>query len=232
MSEYDFFRKRVGVEQGDKSLGANRKIAMTKAQKNLQFDRSPTKSTVTIDDDTTPVDCIISHDDKNWEKRFLFRPDTFYPLGTYITTGNGEYGKHTYLVWKRTDDDIYPQLFGVICNTDYEIVVDKKMITTGTNSAGIPIREEVLVKRKVKCHATTQAYSALANSAVPLPAGAMNIYIPYDEEYADLIKLNDKYVNKHAEYKVTEIVREHVLEHENEGYLKIYLQREVAKFNE
>ena len=232
MSKYQFFRDRVGVEVGDKSLGATRKVAMTKAKNEIAFDRSPTLSQVYIDDSPNPVDCIVSHDDKNWEKRFLFRPDTFYPLGTYITTDNGKYGKHTYIAWERTDDDIYPQLFGVICNTDYEIVTGKETVTTGFNSAGMPIREEVITKRKVKCHATTQAYSALANSAVPLPSGAMNIFIPYDKEYADLIKLNDKYVNNHAEYKVTEIVREHVLEEANEGYLKIYLQREVDKFNE
>lgn len=232
MSKYQFFRDRVGIEVGDKSLGANRKIAMTKAKNNLAFDRSPTKSQVTINDSTTPIDCIVSHDDKMWEKRFLFRPDTYFPLGTYVTVDNGKYGKQTYLTWKRTTDDIYPQLFGVICNTHYEIVTGKKTITTGFNNAGLPIREEVLDKRKVKCHATTQAYSALANSAIPLPSGAMNIYIPYDIEYANLISLNDKYVNNHAEYKVTEIVREHVLEESNEGYLKIYLQREVDKFSE
>ena len=232
MSKYQFFRNRVGVEVGDKSLGANKKFAMTKVKNNLAFDRSPTKSQVIINDSEELVDCIVSHDDKMWEKRFLFRPDTYYPLGTYVSVDNGDYGVQTYLAWKRTTDSLYPQLFGVICNTYYEIVTGKKTITTGYDSTGLPIREVVEEKRRVKCHATTQAYSALSNSAIPLPSGAMNIYIPYDVEYANLIKLNDKYVNKHAEYKVIEIVREHVLEESNEGYLKIYLQREVDKFSE
>ena len=229
MSNYDFFRKRVGVEEGDITLGAKSRVEVNKIKQNRKMDTSPNLKKVTIDDSDILYDCIISHDDKYWEKRFLFRPDVALPVGSYIHNDEGKYGKHIYLALERTTDDIYPQLFGVKCNTYYEIVTGTRIIETGVDDFGMPIFEEEDETLKIRCHATTQAYSALSNSPVPLPSGAMNIYIPYDKAYADLIQLNDKYVNNNAEYKVTEVVREHAIEEDNEGYLIIYLQRKVEK---
>ena len=218
MSKYSHFRKSMN------KYGENHSDSMrnrTKIVERRRLLNSPTKSYITINDNPEKIPVIISEDDRMKEKRFLFLPDTHIETGWLIKDG-----QHHYLAVKRSDDDIYPQLFCELCNHEFIITTIKEKTIIGYNDLGYP--EYDYVERHVTTPSVlyTNVYSTLGNSVLSLPSGALKVRIPYKEEYLTLIKKNAQYTMNTGNYKITEISRDNAI-YDREGYLEISLQREV-----
>lgn len=218
MSKYSHFRKKMG-KYGNNSSDSLR--ARTKIVERRRLLNSPTKSYITVNDSEEKHPVIISEDDRMKEKRFLFLPDTHIETGWLIHDG-----KQHYLAVKRSDDDIYPQLFGELCNHEFIITTVKDKTIIGYDELGYPEYSEIERHVTTPSVLYTNVYSTLGNSVLSLPSGALKVRIPYKEEYIKLIKKNAQYTMNTGNYKITEISRDNAI-YDREGYLEITLQREV-----
>lgn len=180
---------------------------------------SPSLSHVFIDmDETLLIPSIVSDVRTFYERRFLFLPELTVNVGDYITTNN-----FTYLATDKVDSEIYPQLYGELCNTEFPISVEEIKIKVGTDAVGRPIYKTEKVVIKKPCVMTDKIYSQANNSPIPLPDGAIICKLPYSNETNHIPKINaivDLYQNQ---YQVSTVSMEYVI---NEvGYIEVQLQR-------
>lgn len=180
---------------------------------------SPSLSYVFIDmEETLPIPSIVSDIRTFYERRFLFLPELTVNVGDYITNE-----KYTYLATNKVDNDIFPQLFGELCNTEYPISTEERKIKVDTDSFGRPIYKTEKVVIKKPCVMTDKIYSQANNSPIPLPDGAIICKLPYSTEENHIPEINsivDLYQNQ---YQVSTVSMEYVI---NEiGYIEVQLQR-------
>ena len=216
MSKYDFYRKRLNPKDVEiHNIHSNSLVNSVR----VKFFNSPTLNMVKRNDEEELVHAIVSDDDRFGKRRFLFEPETETTVGDYI-----HYDGYTYLIMDKTTDQAYPQMFGMVCNIDYPFIT-RERIKVGTNEIGNPIYKDKTTINYIKAIASSQAYSSLSNDPVPLPEGAMYIFMPYDKDRE--IEINEKYKDDYGEYKVTQVTTDMIVN--GEGVLKVHLQKEVEK---
>lgn len=216
MSIYDAYKARVGAS------GASMQDAVkntTKRQAINYIMSSPTLSYIRLNDDVdlTPV---VESDKETFQKRiYLFLPDTVINVGDYIHQSNNA----IYLATDQDKDDIYPQLFGELCNEIFEMKVVGTKVIIGYDDFKRPIYRTVGdLDLKIPCVMTTKVPSMIDNSPIPLPEGAMIIKIPYRVGQIPPINYVFKY-RGNQNYKVTNVSEENVIN--GIGYVEIRLQK-------
>lgn len=211
MSPYSAYRERLN---NSGSTSQDSIINATKRQQMSLMMSSPTLSYVTLNDEEDTRPSIVSDIETFNKRRFLFLPDSEVNVGDYI-----KHDKKIYLATDKTTDEIYPQLFGELCNSVFKFVKGQTRIIIDTDYRGAPIYETVDDEVEIPCVMTTKIYSALSNSPIPLPSGAMIIKIPYDPEI--VVPLNYPYKIKSSQYKVTSVDYDNILD--EVGYIEINL---------
>lgn len=165
---------------------------------------------------------IVSDIDSFYKRRILFTPDTNIRLGSYI-----EHRDKMYLLTKVNDDDIYPDAEMEFCNYEFLIKGKEDKIQIGMNEFNKPKYEYFTQPDfTIPCVATSKQYSALDNSQMPLPTGAVYVYIPYHEKV--IVPVNYEF-NIHGDnYKVSSSSKINVLKDQwgnSQGYIEIRGQR-------
>lgn len=164
---------------------------------------------------------IVSDKETFYKRTVLFLPDEDTKLGSYL-----QYDNKTYLTTNISDVDGYPQAFVEFCNFELLIKVEKIKIQVGTDNFGKPVWEYIGEDYTIPAVATSKIYSTLDNSQMPLPVGALYIYIPYHEKID--IPLNYEFDMYGDTFQVTTVSKVNLLKDDNGdlyGYLEIRGQR-------
>lgn len=164
---------------------------------------------------------IVSDIDSFYKRAILFTPDTEVKLGTYMN-----YKNVTYLITKTKGNEIYPEVEIEFCNYDFPIEVEKERVEVDRDEFGKPIYELIGEDYSIPSVATSKIYSALDNSQMPLPVGALYVYVPYHKDVK--IPINYEFVMYGDTYQVTSAPKTHLLKDENGelyGYLELRSQR-------
>lgn len=230
MSIYKAFRDRVRVN------GSTYQEGVQGSSKQLQYTHimtSPTRSSVDEmklvkqKDGTFELELkesrysIVSDIDSFYKRVILFLPDTVIKLGTYI-----QHKDDFYLVTKTKGNEIHPETEIQFCNFDFPIEVEKEKIMVGRDPFGNPIWDEIGKDYTIPSVATSKIYSALDNSQMPLPVGALYVYVPYHEDIH--IPINYEFTMYGDTYQVTSAPKTHLLKNKDGtlyGYLELRGQR-------
>lgn len=209
-----------------KAQGATQKESSENVTRRNQVElimNSPSRSDVTLNEEESTRPSIVSDTETFNKRRFLFLPDTEIEVGFYI-----HHDEKIYLATDKTTDPIYPQLFGENCNETFPIFKETILVDTGkVDAIGAPIYEYKDIYEDIPCVLETKVYSALSNSPIPLPTGAIIIKIPYDPGIETEIPINYTYTNRGSNFQVTELKYQYVVK--EIGYVEIHLQREVKR---
>lgn len=213
---FNAYRKRVQADGVDARQSVQNS---TKRQMVNYILDSPSLSYVYINMmETVPIPTIASDIRTFYERRFLFLPDLKVNVGDYIT-----YQNKTYLAVDASDNEIYPQLFGELCNVEYPIKSIESKIKVGTDNMGRPIYKTELIEIKKPCVMTDKIYSQANNNPIPLPDGAIIIKLPYSDVDSHVPEINTNVMLHSMEYKVSTISYENVCN--GKGVLEVQLQR-------
>lgn len=230
MDFYKAFRDRVQV------AGYTYQDSMQNSSKQLQHDHimsSPTRATtdemelVKQPNKTFKVETkeshysIVSDVDSFYKRLILFLPDTYIELGSYVN-----YKNDTYLVTLTKGNDIYPEVEVQYCNFSFPVEVEKERIEVGKDEFGRPIYDYIGEDYTIPSVVTSKIYSALDNSQMPLPVGALYVYVPYHKDI--VIPINYEFVMYGDTYQVTSAPKTHLLKREDGslyGYLELRGQR-------
>lgn len=232
MSIYDAYRARV---QAISYTSQDDLIASTKRQahasmmdspnlvvvKNMVLEEQEDKTFILSAREYKPS--IVSDVDSFYKRKVLFTPDGGIPLGSYL-----EHRDKTYLVMKVNDDDIYPGAEMEFCNYEIEIKGAETRVQVGVDSFKRPQWSIITPEYSIPCVATSKIYSIIDNSQLPLPEGAMNVYVQYNENI--VIPVNHKFEVHGDTYKVTTVSKINLLKDRSGGlvgYLEIRGQRWV-----
>lgn len=168
--------------------------------------------------------CIPTNVDTYEIRKFLFLPDTKIYKGDYIS-----YDNFIYLVMSDNRSSIDPQATARLCNYDFPLREEtiKTGDIVGRLPNGKPIYKEKTIYHTKPCVMTSKIYSSAENSSIPLPDGAMTIYLPFVVD-DPLPELNQKITYRQSQYKVTDLIFQNVFKFDNveKGYVEIRLQRE------
>lgn len=235
MSKYSSYRKRVQISGKTHPDGIKNS---TKRQARNYILNSPTRSIVELlqfeeqaDKSLKPVSVesktsIVSDKDTFYKRIMLFLPDEGVPLGSYL-----QYDNKVYLATRVSDVDGYPQAFVEYCNHMLPVKGEESRVLAGYDSLGRPQYKTIQAEYNIPCVATSKIYSVLDNSQVPLPEGAIMIYIPYHEKVN--IPVNFEFQIHGDIYQVTTVNKINVLTDEDGkkyGYLEIRGQSDVKKY--
>jgi hypothetical protein len=169
---------------------------------------------------------IVSDIDSFYKRVVLFPPDDGVRLGTYIS----HQGK-TFLTTKIKGNEIYPEAEIEFCNYELLIKGKSEKIYVGEDVFNKPEYEYITTPDyTLPCVATSKIYSTLDNSQIPLPVGALYLYIPYHEEID--IPVNLKFMVHGNQYTATTVEKIGLIKDKNgewHGCLEIRGQREVKK---
>lgn len=214
---YSSYRNRI-INNGS-SVAESVKSSSKRGMVNFILN-SPSLSYVYLNmDETIPIPTIATDIDNFRERKFLFIPDMNINVGDYIT-----HGDYVYLATSKTTDELFPQLFGKLCNAEFPIESKEIKVKVGTDSLNRPIYKTEKVVIAKPCVMSTKIYSQAENSAISLPDGAMTVLLPYSKDESQLPKENQIILVYDSQYKVTtlnytNVYREH-------GTVEIRLQRE------
>lgn len=166
----------------------------------------------------------IVSDKETFRKRdILFLPDEGVELGSYL-----KYDNKIYLATGISDVDIYPQAFVEHCNYELLIKGDKTKVIVDYDERGRPMYDYVGSEDyTIPCVITSKIYSALDNSQMPLPTGAIMVYVPYHKEID--IPINHDFQVYGDSYKVTTVSKSDLIKNDSGktiGVLEIRGQRE------
>lgn len=214
---FESYRERIGAKKGEES---SIQLESQKRKAASSLLDSPTLSHVLINmNEITPVPSIVSDIKTIYERRFLFLPEMNVNLGDYIT-----HEGMTYLAKNKTSNKIYPQLFGELCNEEFPLEEIVRKVEVDKDSLGRPIFKTVKNTIKKPCVMTTKIYSQADNSPVPLPDGAVTVWLPYSLNPKEIPKLNQIVLIRGNQYKVTTVSYENVIQ--EVGTIEVRLQRE------
>lgn len=231
MSIYDSYRNRV---YSNSYTSQEELINSTKKQVYDNLVNSPSMSVVeqlfltknpdgTLYPETRDFKpSIISDVDVFYKRKILFLPDTKLSLGAYI-----KHKDKTYLITKINDNDIYAEATMEYCNVQFLVKGKEEKIIDGLNELKKPNYVTIKLPDYVlPCVVTSKQYSALDNSQMPLPTGAIYVYIPYHKDID--IYVNYEFLVHGDNYKITSISKTMLMEDEFgnvSGVLEIRGQR-------
>lgn len=213
----NYFEKYKAVNTPYGNTLADHTITASKESALRSFVSSPTLKQVEIND--VEQNSIVSIYQRDYfDRTFLLEPNSQYAdLGNYIKFNN-----YTYLVMKSNDDDIYPTLYGKLCNEDFKVPIKKikkKIVDHRGNAKYIDEIEYITVP----IVADVKGYSISDNAVLPLTEGRVIIYLQYKQEYVDKIQLNYEFELFNDAYKISDIQLENIVN--NKGYITLSAQK-------
>lgn len=219
---YESYRARLRANGGS-IKGASDLVS--KHSLTQQILNSPSRADVYLNlDNTVKHVCIPTNVDTYETRKFLFLPDTKIYKGDYIN-----YDSFIYLVISENRSSIDPQATARLCNYDFPLREEtiKTGEIAGYHPNGKPIPKTKTIYHTKPCVMTSKIYSSAENSSIPLPDGAMTIYLPFVVD-DHLPELNQKITYRQSQYKVTDLIFQNVFKFDNveKGYVEIRLQRE------
>lgn len=240
MGRYDAYRGRVGIDGGlgDEAFQIGTRNS-TKRQAYELIMASPTRVKIDVMKLVLQVDstykltlketkyCIVSDVDSYDKRAVLLLPDESIKVGTYV-----RYRDKIYLTSSMKDNDEYPELEMLFCN----YFIDFDGTTTRVRDGEDVFGEPNYVYSKTEGFSlpavfTTKIYSALDNSPIPLPVGALYIYAPFMKEIP--LKVNREFLVHGDKYKATTVNTIGLLQDtytgEWYGKLEIRTQREQTE---
>lgn len=182
------------------------------------FLQSPTLSDVVVDNE--PTTSIVSIYQKDfYDRQFLFEPESIHAkVGAYI-----EYRNKTYLILRGNDNDIYPNMYGKLCNEDFLVPMGiEKKIVKGARGNTI---KEVITTKKVPIVVDVKGYSIADNAILPLAEGRVIIYMQYKPIYVEKIKINYEFELFNDAYVISDVQLDKITN--DEGYLVLSAQKVV-----
>ena len=183
------------------------------------FFDSPTLKYVTYNE-LVNVPVIQSDRYKNTEiQTFLFEPEYPVKIGSIIYEG-----EYTYLATEKNGEIIYPELTAKLCNDFFDIPIGKEEKVT-YDRFGNPIYSYESLLEEVPAVISDKDYSTASNSIIPLPAGRINIEIPFKDAYLEHFRINFKFEHSAGAYQVTDIREVRVTPDVQEKFIKISAQR-------
>lgn len=213
----NYFDKYKAVNMPYGNTLAEHTITASKDSAYRSFISSPTLKQVEING-TTQNSIVSIYQRDYFDRTFLLEPDTKYAdLGNYI-----KYKNYTYLIMKSNDDDIYPTLYGKLCNEDFKIpikTVKKKIVDHRGN---VSYNNEIEYEN-VPIVADVKGYSISDNAVLPLTEGRVIIYIQYKQIYVDKIQLNYEFELFNDAYKISDIQLEKIVN--EKGYITLSAQK-------
>lgn len=142
---------------------------------------------------------IVSNVDSFYKRTVLFTPDDGIKLGSYLN-----YEGKTYLATKIKGNDIYPEAEIEFCNYEFTIKGIETEIEIGKDKFDKPEYEYITTPDySIPCVATSKIYSTLDNSQIPLPVGALYVYVPFHEDIE--IPVNIEFMVHGNQYKATTV---------------------------
>ena len=183
------------------------------------FLQSPTLTNVEVNN-TPNVPSIVSIYQKDFfDRTFLLEPDSQYAVvGNYF-----KYKNYTYLIMKSNDNEIYPNLYGKLCNEDFLVPIEtKKIKVQGTRGDTYKFEH---VTEKVPIVVDVKGYSIADNAILPLTEGRVVIYMQFKPLYVDKVKLNYEFELFNDAYKITDIQLDKVIN--DTGYIVLSAQKVV-----
>lgn len=201
-------------------------INSTKRQISNKILNSPSMQKVTINNNIESIPCIPSNISKSFKnKSFLFNPDEKIKLGDYVHLES-----LIYLIdeKKTNSENVYPIYYSKLCNENFLIGTVEELIDSGKkDNLGKPIYNKIITKITRPCVWTTKIYSNANNSEIPLPDGAVIVYLPYSDDSKYIPKINNSITVRNEQYKITTISYENVVTIDGitEGIIEVQLQR-------
>ncbi len=177
---------------------------------------SPTLYKVTINE--TETQAIVSNYQRDYfDRTFLLEPESpLADIGNYV-----KYRNYTYLIMKTNDDDIYPNLYGKLCNDTFLVPIETRKIPV-VGSRGTTYKYEYVTK-EVPIVVDVKGYSIADNAILPLAEGRIVIYMQYQPNYIKQIPLNHQFNIFNDEYKITDIQLDKVIN--EKGYIVLSAQK-------
>lgn len=230
MSDFSAFRGRMNAGGNDRRESF---MNSTKRQVYNYIMNSPSRRTVDEMELVEQADktfklmqkeskySIVSDKETFYKRTILFLPDEGVRLGSYL-----QYDNKTYLTLDISDVDGYPQAFVDFCNFELLIEGEETRVEVDRDPQGRPIYENIRHDYSIPSVATSKIYSTLDNSQMPLPVGALYVYIPYHEKIN--VPINYEFDMYGDTYQITSAPKVNLLKDENGelyGYLEIRGQR-------
>lgn len=220
------YKRRLQSNAGRPSdeINAALPITLREAQLNRardsqrrMFFESPSLTYVKYND-TVNQPVIQSDKYKDIElQTFLFEPDFPIRIGSLIYEG-----EYTYLTTQKNGEKIYPELLAKLCNDFFEVPMGFTEHVT-EDRFGDPIITKIPELVEVPAVISDKDYSTASNSIIPLPAGRINIDLPFREAYLDYFKVNFTFDHSAGSYQVTDIREVRITP--DEKYIKVSAQR-------
>lgn len=221
MNYFERYKKvntSYGLTIADHTIEASKQSALR------SFLSSPTLSDVRVnDEDAKSVVSIYQKD--FFDRIFLFEPDSQHAkTGNYV-----DYKTRTYLLLKSNDNEIYPNMYGKLCNEDFKLPIGKTRVKIKTQRGGFTYKEEYQYKN-IPVVVDVKGYSIADNAILPLTEGRVIIYLQYKPEYLKYLVLNYEFELFNDLYKVTDVQLDRVIG--DEGYIVLSAQKAVETENE
>ena len=196
MSYLDAYRERVSPN------GASMKDAIQNTSKRQAINYimdSPTLTHIRLNNspETTPV---IASDKETFHKRlYLFLPDTVINVGDYIHQLDGS----IYLATNQDKDEIYPQLFGDFCNSQFpSSTVISKVLIGHDPRTGRPLYEEEEIDVLMPCVSEYQSFMSNDGSFLT-PEGRLKIVVRYEDTIN--LELNREFFMYGTKFKIASV---------------------------
>lgn len=207
--------------EGGSIQGASSRV--TKLAQIELINKSPSRSTVGLHSKDNTQFAIVSDIDTYERRRFLFYPDVKVYKGDYIY-----HDDFTYLTVSHTTDDKFPQSIAMICNYDFPVRTEEyeSDVIIGRRPNGSPIYKTEKITHFIPSAVTSKIYSQVDNSILPLPDGAMTVYLPYRPD-EPMPEKDQELLVYDSQYYVADIIKTNILKFNGieKGFLELRLQR-------
>lgn len=216
----NYFERYKAINTPYGTSHSNHVISYSKESAKRIFYQSPTLTNISVND-TPNISSIVSLYQKDFfDRTFLFEPDSEHAnVGNYL-----KYKSYTYLVMKTNDDDIYPIVYGKLCNEDFLVPIETKKEKV-VGARGVVTYKDVHVTEKVPIVVDVKGYSIADNAILPLTEGRVVIYMQYKPLYVDKVKLNYEFELFNDSYKITDVQLDKVID--EVGYIVLSAQKVV-----
>lgn len=207
MSYLDNYKRRLQAQAGRKNsdIDLDNPVTLRESINNRSrqsqersFFESPTLTNVEYNNiPDTPVIQSDRYKDIDLQT-FLFQPEYPVKLGTIIKSKG-----LNYLAVSRSNSEMYPVLICRLCNDFFDVPVETERRAVNDRFGNVRYVEESKLEQ-VPAVISDKDYSVSGNFIMPLPAGRINIEMPYKKEYLDYFTVNYEFTHNTGTYQVTD----------------------------
>lgn len=215
----NYFDRYKAINTPYGSQHSDHVIGYSKESAKRIFFQSPTLENIDVNEVKNIPSVVSIYQKDFFDRTFLLEPDSEHAkIGNYF-----KYKNYTYLIMKSNDNEIYPNLYGKLCNEDFLVPIETKKIQV-QGHRGSTFKYEY-VTEKVPIVVDVKGYSIADNAILPLTEGRVVMYMQYKPLYVEKIKLNYEFELFNDSYKITDIQLDKVID--EAGYIVLSAQKVV-----